>query len=455
MTRSWRSYVGGLAAALCVLVAVASPARADDRRTDKDRLVVMTFNTEFLWDGLPPEEGSANFDWKNSPDEAREHMAKVAAVIAGCNADIVNLVEVENLDALNMLNNDFLQGRGYKAYLVQGRDTTTGQDVALLTRVDPEGNTTTYDDRKGRSGNTQKAVSKNYTAKFDVDGRKIALIGLHFLAFPNDERRAPEREAQADAIRMMALDRVRDGYEVVVLGDFNDYDGAADSKDHIDHMPSTNVLSLLRGMDPASTNDDLVNAAKWVPKAQRYTSFWDQDGDFNLDMPQEVSSIDHVLLSKALADLVDTVRIPRLHTPPDTSDHYPVVVTLRMRGTSPSPSPTPTPTPTPSNGPALRIAQLVPNPAGDENQNESVTIENTSGASVSLTGWKLRDKANTVWALDRENSIAAHQKLEVKRLGRAMGLNNTGDTVELVDPSGAVVDTVTFGRCDEDEVVTH
>lgn len=34
---------------------------ADDRRTDKSVLVVMTLNAEFLWDGVTPEEGRGHF----------------------------------------------------------------------------------------------------------------------------------------------------------------------------------------------------------------------------------------------------------------------------------------------------------------------------------------------------------------------------------------------------------
>lgn len=44
------------------------------------------------------------------------------------NADIVNLVEIENLEALNTLNAKFLQGRGYKPCFAKGKDSFTGQD---------------------------------------------------------------------------------------------------------------------------------------------------------------------------------------------------------------------------------------------------------------------------------------------------------------------------------------
>ena len=124
---------------------------ADDRRTDKTKLVIMTLNTEFLWDGLEPEEGRVDFSWKGSPSEAEDHMRRIAEIIIMCNPDIVNLVEVENKDALDKFNDNFLTGRGYTAYFVKGKDTYTGQDVALLTRIDPEGRKSHYADRGGLS----------------------------------------------------------------------------------------------------------------------------------------------------------------------------------------------------------------------------------------------------------------------------------------------------------------
>ena len=35
-----------------------------------------------------------------------------------------------------------------------------------------------------------------------------------------------------------------------------------------------------------------------------------------------------------------------------------------------------------------------------------------------------------------------------------MALNNGGDTIDLIDPSGVIVQTVTYPRVEEDEVVT-
>lgn len=217
---------------------LVTPCTAADRRADTDHLVIATLNAEFLWDGQAPEEGQVSFPWKNDPTKAEEHMRRVANVIRALDADIVVVVEVENQAALNALNTKFLAGEGYAAFVSNGTDTFTGQDVGLLTRIDPVGNSVRRDDRKGTSGSTEKSVSKNLVARFEAGTTKLALVGIHLLARPDDESRKADRQAQADAVLKIARDLVSDGFEVVVLGDFNDFDGDGCCKDHAGNTPN-------------------------------------------------------------------------------------------------------------------------------------------------------------------------------------------------------------------------
>ena len=104
--------------------------------------------------------------------------------------------------------------------------------------------------------------------------------------------------------------------------------------------------------------------------------------------------------------------------------------------------------PTPA---AIRIASLLPNPAGDETQNESVTLLNAGALPVNLTGWQLRDASGHIWALDGQ--IGSGQRLPIVRSGRPMSLNNDGDVIELISASGILVDKVTYGRASEGAVM--
>src|SRR5262249_4483566 len=103
--------------------------------------------------------------------------------------------------------------------------------------------------------------------------------------------------------------------------------------------------------------------------------------------------------------------------------------------------------------PLVRISDLLPNPTGDETQNEQVTLVNKGAAPADLHGWKLRDAANTSWILDSAGSIPAGASLAVRRDGQPMSMNNSGDTIELLDNHGTVLQTVTYGRVAEGEII--
>ncbi len=321
-----------LAGQMLLALGFTRPAPAADRRPDKTTLTVMAFNCEFLWDGVAPEEGAASvtFPWKGDQKLAEAHMKRVANLILRGNPDVVSLEETENLHAVQVLNDKFLAGRGYKPYFIQGKDTFTGQDVALLTRIDPDGDKIERDDRIGTSGTETSGVSKNYFAKLTVGSTKIALIGLHLLAQPTSRDRMAKRQAQADVVRTMAVDLAKQGRQVIVLGDLNDWDGDPASQDFKDDLPISTVLATIRGMDPANPGDNLVNAASFMPKEDRYSDFWDQNNDKVIQSPQEFSMIDHILLSPALAAQVEDAYIPHEADPRAVSDHFPVIVRLRL-----------------------------------------------------------------------------------------------------------------------------
>lgn len=317
----------------------------------------------------------------------------------------------------------------------------TGQDVGLLTRIDPETIPLRFDTRLGQSGTVRKAVSKNYTARMQAGSLRFSLIGLHFLAFPLSESRRLERQAQADAIRSIALEERAAGFVPIVLGDFNDYDGETLSRDHIDNMPVTTVLSSIRAMSAVTAADDLINAASFVPKASRYTSFFDANQNEQLNFPNEFTSIDHILLSPEIASKVELVEIPHNHDPRFVSDHFPVVVRLKLEDALPP-------------QPAVRVVGLLPNPAGSDDINEEATLKNTGTQQINLTGWKLRDLAGTTWTLDSLGTLSPGQQKSIRRNNQRMALNNNGDTVELINPSGTVMQTISYGPVVEGEVIS-
>lgn len=103
---------------------------------------------------------------------------------------------------------------------------------------------------------------------------------------------------------------------------------------------------------------------------------------------------------------------------------------------------------------ALRLVSLVPDPMGSDLLYESVTLKNVSPNSVGLGGWQLRDTAGSYWTFDPQLTIGADRTLAIVRARQPLSLNNGGDTVELLDPDGQVVQTFTYGPVAVDEVVT-
>lgn len=302
---------------LCLLLLACGAPIAQDLRHARheaysgDQLVLMAWNAEFLWDGVAPEEGEIDFPWRGSPAKAAKHMADVAEVVRAHDPDILHLAEVENLSALETFNEKFLAASGYRAYLVPGTDTATGQDVGLLSRIELD--SIARDPRKGRSGKRSKSVSKHYVATLRVGDLRLGLVGLHLLARPTRQSRKADREAQADAIRRMARDLVDRGHSVIVWGDFNDFDGQ--TLDRSGNRPITRVLEWIRDLDPDDPHDDLINVAGHLPREARYTHGRD--------------AIDHVLLSPDLAERLVEVEIPHDHDPHAITSHYPIVVHLR------------------------------------------------------------------------------------------------------------------------------
>ena len=409
-----------------------------DRRTDTNRLTVVSFNAEFLWDGIQPEEGRVDFPHKNNPQEASEHMEDIAHVIRQIDADIVNLIEVEGFQALKKLNDDFLNGMGYKPYLVKGKDTYTGQDVGLLTRIDPETQLIERTDNRVSINGSETGVSKNYFAKFDVNGDKIAIVSLHLISRPSDQNRRDKREAQATVIKDLSLNLSNQGYSLIVMGDFNDYDGDNCCSDHADNIPISTVLRIIKTQNQSTNTDDLTNVSQFIDKDERYTSHWDRNRNNQVDGIHEYSSIDHILISKDLESLVDSAFIYKGYSPLIVSDHFPVVVSLNMG--------------LPSNEQnSVRIISLLPNPSGDEKQNEEITLLNSSNSSVTLTNWKVKDLASNTWNINV--TIPPNSSKTIKRNGQRMALNNAGDTIWLINDGDIEVQEITYLRVDEDEIV--
>ena len=107
-----------------------------DRRADKNKLRLVQYNVEWLFidyysSANCPGDGCS---WKNQ-SQANTHLSYVSSVIKELEPDLINFCEVEGCDELNILKGQL--DNSYTPYLLKGTDTSTGQNVGMLTRVDP------------------------------------------------------------------------------------------------------------------------------------------------------------------------------------------------------------------------------------------------------------------------------------------------------------------------------
>jgi competence protein ComEC len=103
-------------------------------------------------------------------------------------------------------------------------------------------------------------------------------------------------------------------------------------------------------------------------------------------------------------------------------------------------------------GPAPDSSQVVlesmtPNPVGDDEANETVTLRNKGAGSVSLSGWHLRDRSGSIWALS--GTLGPAQSRTFRRNGQAMSLNNAADEIALLDSGQVQRDRFTYAAATE------
>ena len=306
-----------------------APSVPSDRRSNKNNFRLVQYNVEWLFtdyysNAQCPGSGCA---WSNQ-SEAQTHMEWVANVISDLNPDYVNLCEVEGCDELNELVAK-LDG-SYEPYLIKGTDSSTGQNVGIITRVDPvvslyrdesrysypiPGSKCGYTGASGTSG-----VSKHYITELKLSGLNIAVIGVHFLAIPTDPTRCAEREAQALVAQQIASKYLNLGYEVILLGDINDYDGQV--LDVNKSIPTSQVLEILK------VNNQLVTTNSLITQDSRYTNWWDKD-ESCIPTSDEFTMIDHILVTPGLTNKISNIFVYHGYEEycgTYNSDHYPIVI---------------------------------------------------------------------------------------------------------------------------------
>ena len=309
-----------------------------DRRTDKNKLRLVQYNVEWLFIDYYSSSNcpGSGCTWKNQT-AANTHMTYVSNVIKDINPDIINFCEVEGCDELNILKGEL--DNSYNPYLLKGTDTSTGQNVGMLTRVDPirtlyrtdaKYNYPIPGSKCGYTDTGTTGVSKHYITEFNFNNMDVAFISAHFIAIPTEASRCAQREGQASVLQSVIADYVARDYEVIMLGDFNDFDGEV--LDVNSNKPTSQVLNILKGQYGAYAGKyELVSVAETVQQSERYSDWYDSDNNCNTQSSKDYSMIDHVLVTSGIQKNIADVTF--YHKYPEScetynSDHYPVIVDL-------------------------------------------------------------------------------------------------------------------------------
>lgn len=284
------------------------------------QLTIVAWNVEWLFDGIddplpvPPRAVA----------KVARKLAALARVLNELDADIVHLAEVENCGILESLAGS-LNG-SYKPLMISGTDSHLRQQVALLSRISPVSALTRSDERvELTTGST--GVSKHLIADFSIGDRKLRVIGLHLKAHPYNEHSCIQREGQARIVQKLIQEALSHGKDVIVLGDFNDFDPQVPGPRN--ERPRSSVLQMLTDIN-GDGEQDMWNVLSLVPRSERYTSWHDKDKDGRFQFATERSLIDHVLVSESLRGAVQAVGIHHQHDPTEVSDHWPIWLQLNL-----------------------------------------------------------------------------------------------------------------------------
>ena len=303
-----------------------------DRRTNKNKLRLVQYNVEWLFIDYYSSSNcpGSGCTWKNQ-SAAETHMNYVSNIIKDINPDIINFCEIEGCDELNILKGE-LGDNSYNPYLLKGTDTSTGQNVGMLTRVDPIRNLYRTEmkynypiagSKCGYTDSGSTGVSKHYITEFNFNNMDVAFISAHLIAIPTEPSRCAQREGQASILRSVIADYIGRDYEVIIMGDFNDFDGTV--LDVNSNKPTSQVLDILKDQY------QLFSVAETVPQNQRYSDWYDSDDNCNTQSSKDYSMIDHVLVTSGIQKYIANVTFYHKYSTncgSYNSDHYPVIVDL-------------------------------------------------------------------------------------------------------------------------------
>lgn len=270
--------------------------------------------------------------------------------IRDTDADIICLMEVDNLQVLNDFHNQYLEKSANVHYgwrrLIEGNDNR-GIDVAVMGRawlsVTSHAHHTFHDFGLFNQALADYGLSEGdrifrrdcLEVETNVNGQDFFIFVCHFKSMSGGrDHTMSVRRAEAAAVRRIIEDKwPQDNSERnwLIVGDLNDY------------IVDTNGQPIPNGIEPLFDSNFSVNLVQNLPAGEQWTHYFTGDGTRN--------QLDYILASPAIAaknpnahpDIIrngqpyrvpgieNLIRYPRVgYDRPKASDHCPVAVTLTV-----------------------------------------------------------------------------------------------------------------------------
>lgn len=99
---------------------------------------------------------------------------------------------------------------------------------------------------------------------------------------------------------------------------------------------------------------------------------------------------------------------------------------------------------------SVNISEVFPNPEGNDLESEWIEITNTSSIDVNLGNWIINDGSKP-YIIPDNTIILAGSTLILYRSETGIALNNNGETIELKDYTGEIVDSIQYESSIEGE----
>ncbi|MBO6564807.1 MAG: endonuclease/exonuclease/phosphatase family protein [Pseudomonadales bacterium] len=279
-------------------------------------VVIASFNTFWLYDDQPSHERWWNDQRGAMGQTYTQALDLVAAAIVESDADVIALQEVESHDVVSDLVSRLSSHHDtdYPHFWTgQGTDSTTGQDVALLSKYPRDGELQLHYKSERESFLTEvdpgneddTGLSKVLRVDLNVEGTVIHFFVTHLKSQRGGAVSDNQRLAQASIIRRITKPLINAGGSVIVMGDLNADRGSK-------------TLHRLRGFDDSdadlyqSVHNDNFSGLK-----VSYTF---------AGRPQQ---LDHILLTRDLYKEIISGSFQNSHDK-ETSDHALLKVTIDL-----------------------------------------------------------------------------------------------------------------------------